>query len=69
MTSYSEPEFRYLADVWSPRSGRSRSEPAPAEAATKLTPGAAVLVTLVVSLGLWAAIWQAVSSLAATWPG
>src|SRR5438132_317937 len=45
-----------------PDAGRSR--PA-VDAATKLTPGAGLTLSLLLSLGLWAAIWQAVFSLAA----
>jgi hypothetical protein len=44
---------------------QSRSQPT--AAATKLQPGAGLLPTLFLSFGLWAAIWQAVSSLTAAW--
>ena len=63
MTSYAGPKFRNAADTRTPFTGRSQSEPASADPATKLTPRAAVLVILALSFGLWAAVWQVVSSL------
>ena len=65
MTSYTAPKFHDLAETRSGCSGQFRSEPT--SAATNLMPGAGLLVAFLFSLGLWAAIWQAVSSLAAVW--
>ena|SRR5271168_2556178 len=65
VTSYTAPKFDNLAEPRSRHTGQSRSEPT--VAATTLMPGAGLLLALLLSLGLWAAIWQAVSSLAATW--
>jgi class 3 adenylate cyclase len=53
-------EFRHHA-------GRSRSEPTAADAATKLAPGAGLIVALLLSLGLWGAIWLTVSRFASLW--
>jgi hypothetical protein len=65
VSSYTAPKFHDFAEPRSRDIGRSRSEStAPAR---KLTAGAGLLLTLVLSLGLWGAIWQAVSSLAAAW--
>jgi hypothetical protein len=55
------------AEKW--RAGLPRSEPATADAATKLSPGAGLLLIVLLSLGLWATIWKAVSSVAAGWLG
>ena len=70
MADYSASKFHYLGRSQSPHDERSRSEPAAADAATRLTPLAALAglaVALLLSLGLWAAIWQTVFSLAAGW--
>lgn len=39
------------------------------DAAARLTPGAGVIMVLLLSLGLWAAIWLALCFLAAAWFG
>jgi hypothetical protein len=65
VSSYTGPEFRDFAEPRSRHTRQSRSEPT--AAATKLTPGAGLLMALLVSLGFWGAIWQAVSSLAVAW--
>jgi hypothetical protein len=65
VSSYTAPKFHDFAERRSRHSGQSRSEPT--TAMTKLTPRAGLLIALFFSLGLWAAIWQAVSSLAAVW--
>ena len=67
VTNYTPQNFYYFANTRSHHAGRSRSEPTAADAATKLAPGAGLIVALLLSLGLWAAIWQAVSSLIAAW--
>jgi hypothetical protein len=36
--------------------------------AVSISPGAGLIAALFLSLGLWGAIWLAVSSLAAAWP-
>jgi hypothetical protein len=48
---------------------RLRSEPSASDIGARLTPGAAVAVLLLLSLILWAAIWLALSFLAAAWFG
>jgi hypothetical protein len=63
MAIYTSSKFHDRAEQHSRHFRQSRSEPA--IAATKLMPGAGLLAALVFSLGLWAAIWQALSSLAA----
>jgi hypothetical protein len=65
VTSYMSSKFHDLAEPRSGRTSPARSEPT--AAATKLQPGAGLLLTLFLSLGLWVAIWQAVSSLTAAW--
>jgi hypothetical protein len=45
----------------------SRSDRLTLEAAPSMPVGAALLVVLLLSLGLWAVIWLAVSSLASAW--
>jgi len=47
----------------SPRLGHSA-----ADTETKLAPGAGLVFALLLSLGLWGAIWLAAHSLAAAWP-
>jgi hypothetical protein len=56
-------EYRYPADFWSVRVEplRSRSERKPA---FWLSSGEALIMVLLVSFGLWAAIWGAVALLA-----
>jgi hypothetical protein len=65
VSSYTAPKFHDFAERRSRHTGQSRSEPT--TAVTKLTPGAGLLIALFLSLGLWAAIWQAILSLAAVW--
>ena len=67
MTNYTPPDFHYFANTWSLHAGRSRSEPTAADAATKLAPGAGLIVALLLSLGLWGAIWLTVSRLGSLW--
>jgi hypothetical protein len=65
VSSYTAAKFHDFAERRSRHTGQSRSEPT--TAMTKLTPGAGLLMASFFSLGLWAAIWQAVSSLVAVW--
>jgi hypothetical protein len=65
VSSYTAPKFHDFAESRSRHTDHSRAEPT--AAVTKLTPGAGLLMALFFSLGLWAAIWQAVSSLVAVW--
>jgi hypothetical protein len=67
VTNHTTPKFDSFAGPRSLHVRRSRSEPTAADAATKLTSGAGLIVALLLSLGLWGAIWQALSSLAAAW--
>jgi hypothetical protein len=65
VTSYTSSKFHDLAEPRSRHTGQSQSEPTAATG--KLMPGAGLLLSLFLSLGLWAAIWQAVLSLTAAW--
>jgi hypothetical protein len=69
MTNYIAPKFPYLAGARNLDTGLSRSEPSASDAAPRLTPGAGLVVVLLLSLGLWAAIWLALSFLVAAWFG
>jgi hypothetical protein len=67
MITYSGPKFPFVAHAGNPLGGRSRSEPAPASrTTTKLSPGGSLLLIVLLSLGLWATIWKAVSITAAS---
>ena len=68
MTYYSAPKFWDLSDPTRLDPRRSRPEPTTAAATPRLTPGAGLILALLLSLGLWAAIWEAGSSLALAWP-
>jgi hypothetical protein len=65
VSDYTAPKFHDFAKPRSRHTGQSRSKPT--AAVTKPASGAGLLAALLLSLGLWAAIWQAVSSLAAVW--
>jgi hypothetical protein len=67
VTNYTPQNFHYFANTRSHHAGRSRSEPTAADAATKLAPGAGLIVALLLSLGLWGPIWLTVSRLASLW--
>ena len=64
MTLYSAPKFHDFRHPTRGDIGRSQSAVA---AETKLAPGAALIVAMLLSLGLWGAIWLAVSPLFAAW--
>ena len=40
----------------------------PRDAITRLTAGAALIVSLLLAVGLWGTVWLAVSALAEMWP-
>src|ERR1700730_11093255 len=48
--------------------GRFHPDGVPRDAIPRLAPGAALIVSLLLSLGLWGTVWLAVSALAAMWP-
>src|SRR6516162_11107044 len=48
--------------------GRFHPDAAARDAIPRLAPGAALIVTLLLSIGFWGASWLAVSTLAAMWP-
>src|ERR1700730_10008349 len=48
--------------------GRFHPDGVPRDAIPRLAPGAALIVTLLLSVGLWSVIWLAVSALAAMRP-
>jgi hypothetical protein len=47
---------------------RFRSEPPAAEAAARLALGPSLLLALLLSLGLWGAIWWVASAVISMWP-
>jgi len=70
MITYSGPKFPFVAHAGNPLSGRPRSDHAPAtRTTTKLSPGESLLLIALMSLGLWVAIWKAVSLVAVGWLG
>ena len=69
MIAYPGPKFPYTPHPGNTLSGRPRSKSVPANMAANRSPGAGLLLALLLSLGLWAALWKAVSSMAAAWLG
>jgi hypothetical protein len=69
VTNYTAPKVHYLAGARNLDTGLSRSEPSASDAAPRLSPAVGLVVLLLLSLGLWAAIWLALSFLAAAWFG
>ena len=63
MAYYSAPKFRNHSSSRRLDPARSRS----AVDAKKLAPGAGLIVALLLSLGLWGAIWLGVSRLGSLW--
>jgi hypothetical protein len=59
----------YPADVRSIRDEASPSDGSAGEVALQLTRRASLILVLLLSLGLWAAIWAAVASLASAMLG
>ena len=53
--------FHYPGGLGSFDTERFRSEAPAAEAASRLAPGACLLLALLLSLGLWGAIWRVAS--------
>jgi len=53
--------FHYPAGSGSFDTERFRSEAPAAEATSRLAPGASLLLALLLSLGLWVAIWRVAS--------
>jgi hypothetical protein len=48
--------------------GRFHPDAAARDPIPRLAPGGALIVVLLLSFGLWGAIWRAVSALIAVWP-
>ena len=65
--SYLVPESTYSARDRNPRVSRPPSRQPPLKAPARISPGMSVSLILLSSLGLWAAIWAAVSSLLSHW--
>ena len=65
MTSDTAQKLHPPPDTRRLHTGQFRSEPAAAEA--KLSPRAGLIAALLLSLGLWGAIWQTVLSVPAAW--
>jgi hypothetical protein len=59
---------RYSAGFRSRDTERLRSEPSAAETAPKLAAGPSLLLALLLSLGLWGAIWWVASAVISMWP-
>jgi hypothetical protein len=62
------PSSYHSAGSPSGHPGRFHPDPAPRDATQRLAPGAALIVSLLLSLGLWGTVWLAVSAVAAMWP-
>lgn len=62
------PAFYYAAVFRNGRAGRLRPDKSARGAEQRLTPGAGLIVVLLLSLGLWGAIGLVVTSLTAGWP-
>jgi len=62
------PSSYHSAGSPSGHPGRFHPDVAPRDAIPRLAPGAALIVALLLSVGLWSVIWVAASSLAAMWP-
>jgi hypothetical protein len=69
MITYPGAKSPYVVDAEKWRAGRPRSKPATTDTVTKLSPGAGLLLAVLMSLGLWTTIWKAVSSVTPGWPG
>jgi hypothetical protein len=66
VTNYTPQNFHYFANTEAITPGDR--DPSPRrQMATKLAPGAGLIVALLLSLGLWGAIWLTVSRLASLW--
>jgi hypothetical protein len=61
------PEFHYSAGSRSFRARRSRFHRLAGNATARLAPGAGLIAALLLSLGLWGAIWAAASSVTSAW--
>jgi len=48
--------------------GRFHPDEAARDAISRLAPGVALVMALLLSIGLWGAVWLAASALAAVWP-
>ena len=64
MNSNTVSKYPYSADYRSVGNGPSRTLGGMRDGVPSVPPGAALMVVVLSSLGLWAAIWLAVSSLA-----
>jgi hypothetical protein len=62
------PSPGHFAVSPSGRPGQFHPDEVPRDAIPRLAPGAALIVSLLLSLGLWGTVWLAVSALTAMWP-
>ena len=69
MITYPRPKYPLVAHAEHLLAERPRSKSARADTATNLSPGGGLLLAVLMSLGLWAVMWKAVSSVAAPWLG
>ena len=60
MTRYTVPHFGYAAEYWRRHNAITRPQ---SEREGPLTPGVALVMIVLLSLGLWGVIWLAGSSL------
>ena len=61
-------EYRYFGDRQRLRDGEPRADRSTRDDTSRLPLSTALIVVVVLSLGLWWVIWQAVRELIAAWP-
>jgi hypothetical protein len=68
VTENAVPSSYHSAVSRSGHPGRFHPDAAPRDPIPRLAPGLGLIVALLLSVGLWGAVWLAASALAAVWP-